>query len=105
MSCGWFYDRVSGTGVSRYDTQRVDIFESARKHGVSNDDILHAIAFAVVAAEEDDGKVLYLGPDTAGNLLEVIAVVRQDDTEIVIHAMKMRRIYEPLLREMGGIND
>ena len=43
MSCGWFYDRVSGTGVSRYDTQRVDIFESARKHGVSDDDILHAI--------------------------------------------------------------
>ena len=83
----------------------MDIFESARKHGVSDDDILHAIDFAVVAAEEDDGKVLYLGPDTAGNLLEVIAVVREDDTEIVIHAMKMRRIYEPLLREMGGIDD
>ena len=64
---------VSTTRVSRYDSPHVDIFESARKHGVRDDDILHAIDFAVVAAEEDDGKVLYLGPDTAGNLLEVVA--------------------------------
>jgi hypothetical protein len=83
----------------------VDIYESARKHGVSDDDILHAIDFALVAAEEDDGKVLYLGPDKSGNLLEVVTVRRDDATEIVIHAMKMRRMYEPLLREMGGTDD
>jgi hypothetical protein len=80
----------------------VDIYESARKHGVSDDDILRAIDFALLAAEEDDGKVLYLGPDQSGNLLEVVTVRRDDATEIVIHAMKMRRMYESLLREMGG---
>lgn len=79
--------------------------ESARKHGVSDDDILHAIDFALVAAEQDDGKVLYLGPDKSGNLLEVVTVRRDDATEIVIHAMKMRTMYEPLLREMGGTDD
>ena len=80
----------------------MDIYESARKHGVSDDDILRAIDFALLAAEEDDGKVLYLGPDQSGNLLEVVTVRRDDATEIVIHAMKMRRMYESLLREMGG---
>ncbi len=76
--------------VSRYNIRHVDIYRSARKHGV---------------AEQDDGKVLYLGADRAGNMLEVIAIERDDGTEIVIHAMRMRRLYEPLLREMRGTND
>jgi hypothetical protein len=33
--------------------------------------------------------------------LEIVTVLRDDDTEIVIHAMKMRRIYQPLLGEIG----
>jgi len=72
---------------------------SARKHGDGD------IAHAVITAEQDDGKVLYLGPGPVGNLLEVVAVAREDGTEVVIHAMAMRRIYEPLLREMGGTDD
>lgn len=91
--------------VSRYDTQRVDIYRSAHKHGVRNEDLDHAVDHALVVADEDDGKVLYLGPDTSGNLLEIVTVARHDGTEIVIHAMKMRRIYEPLLREMGGTDE
>ena len=31
-------------------------------------------------------------------------MTRDNDTEIVIHATQMRRIYEPLLREMREIN-
>ena len=49
--------------------------------------------------------MLYLGPDRAGNLLEVVSVLRDDETEIVIHAMHMRRIYEPYLREMGEADE
>lgn len=41
---------------------------------------MHAIDWALYAADQDDGKVLYLGPDGAGNLLEVITVLR-DDTD------------------------
>ena len=29
---------------------------------------------ALVSAEDDEGRVLYLGPDPAGNLLEVVSV-------------------------------
>ncbi|MGI8491882.1 MAG: hypothetical protein ACR2NJ_03845 [Acidimicrobiales bacterium] len=81
----------------------MEIYESARKHGISDDDIRHGVDHALVVADEDgEGKVLYLGPDRAGNLLEVVSVLREDNTEIVIHAMRMRRIYEPLIRAMGG---
>ena len=89
--------------VSRYDIRHVHIYRSALKHGVTYADILHVVDHALGAAEQDDGKVLYLGADRAGNMLEV--VTRDDDTEIVIHAMRMRRIYEPLLREMRGTDD
>jgi hypothetical protein len=38
---------------------------------------------------------------TARNLLEVVSVVREDGSEIVIHAMPMRAKYEPFLRGEG----
>lgn len=59
-------------GVSRYDIRHKDIYRSARKHGVTDADILHAVDHALGAAEQDDGKVLYLGADRAGNMLEVV---------------------------------
>jgi hypothetical protein len=79
----------------------VEIYGSARKHGVADADIVHAIEHAVAGGEQDDGKVLYLGPDRAANLLEVVSVARDDGTEIVIHAMPMRSKYEPFLHGEG----
>jgi hypothetical protein len=78
----------------------VEIEESAGKHGVSDQDIEHAISHYVYIAnlEAEAGRVLYLGPDTAGNLLEVIVVERRDAEDLVIHAMKMSRRHEELLR-------
>lgn len=81
----------------------MEILSSARKHGVSDEDIQHAVGHALVVADSDEDvdKVLYLGPDRAGNLLEVVAALRADDTEVVIHAMPMRAMYESLLRDLG----
>jgi hypothetical protein len=80
----------------------VEIQEPARKHEISDEDIHHGVEHALVVADEQaTSKVLYLGPDRAGNLLEIVSVLRDDDTEIVIHAMRMRRIYEPLLHGMA----
>ncbi len=62
--------------VSRYDIEHVEMYGSARKHGVDDADIDHAVHHAVVVADQDDGKVLYLGPDRATNFLEVVAVRR-----------------------------
>ena len=91
----------TSTHVSRYDTHHVEIYASARKHGIHDLDINHAVDHALATGEQDDGKVLYLGPDRSGNMLEVVSVLRDDGTEIVIHAMAMRKRYESFLSDPG----
>ncbi|CAN5878944.1 hypothetical protein BH23ACT10_BH23ACT10_37870 [soil metagenome] len=85
----------------------MEIHRSARRHGVGDADIAHAIThhLHVGAAGDDDGppwRTLYLGPDCAANLLEVIVLDADDGAELVIHAMKMRPRYETLLSDHKG---
>lgn len=66
------------------------IAPSARKHGVEDEDTLHAYRNATDAWHLDDGLVMLVGPDRSGALLE-IGVVRADDgTPVIVHAMKLR---------------
>jgi hypothetical protein len=81
------------------------IHRSAQKHGATDDDIRHAIENAIVVADIDDGFVLYIGPDLVANLLEVIAMSEDDDDELVIHAMPLRRKYRPLLQGLETSDD
>jgi hypothetical protein len=80
---------------------RVEIHRSARSHGVSDDDIRHAVDHPLVVSDfdpdADPPKILVIGPDAGGNLLEVIVLVLADDEELAIHAMPLRRRYFPLL--------
>ena len=71
---------------------RVEIHESARRHGVAQEDIEHALAHAVAWAElgDDPPRYLLAGPDRASNLLELVVLVLGGD-ELVIHAMGLRR--------------
>jgi len=39
---------------------------------------------------------LFLGPDCAGNRLELVALVADDGTVVVVHAMSMRAEYAHL---------
>jgi hypothetical protein len=93
--------RSTSTRVSRYDTRHVEIYASAPKHGIHDLDINHAVEHALASGEQDDGKVLHLEPDRSGNMLEVVSVLRDDGTEIVIHAMPLRTRYEPFLSDPG----
>jgi hypothetical protein len=74
---------------------------SARKHGVADEDIRHAIdhALAIEDAGEDPDRWLVIGPDRAGNLLEVVVFATTEGAQLAIHAMKMRaklvRLIEP----------
>lgn len=92
--------------VLRYS--RVEIRRSARRHGIRNADIEHAVDHAVVVvdldAESDPPKVLAIGPDRAGNLLEVILLDLAADELLAIHAMPLRRAFHDLLPQ-GGDND
>jgi hypothetical protein len=82
--------RPNVVGVSRYDIRYLEICWTARRYGIADEDILHAVEHALAVGEQDDSNVLYLGPDRAANLLEVVSVVREDGSEILIHAMRMR---------------
>ncbi len=82
----------------------MEILATARKRTMSDIDLGHVVDHAMVAGEQHDGQVLYLGPDRAGNLLEIVSVLRDDRTEIVIHAVRMRRIYESFLDDKGDID-
>jgi len=79
----------------------VEFHRSSAKHGVEPDDVLHAVDGALVVADlgDDDSpfRTLILGPDRAGNLLEVIVLHFDDGREMVIHAMPMRAQYRTLL--------
>jgi len=82
-----------------YYNKRVEIHDSARKHGVADQDILHASdhALAIEDAGEDPDRWLLIGPDPAGNLLEAVVLITAEGTQIVIHAMPMRDKYAKLL--------
>ncbi len=79
---------------------RVKFHDSARKHGVAEEDAKHAInhALAIEDAGEDPDRWLVIGPDRAGNPLEVVVLVTEGNVELVIHAMAMRAKYQRLLK-------
>jgi hypothetical protein len=81
---------------------RYRIHHTARKHGIDDADIRHAIEHALAVEEyEDADRVLYLGPGRAANMLEIITLAVDEEVELVIHAMPMRPKYRPLLRGLG----
>jgi hypothetical protein len=86
----------------------VQIHRSARRHGIRDADIRHAVDHPVVVvdldAESDPPKVLAIGPDRAGNLLEVILLDLAADELLAIHAMPLRPAFHDLLPQ-GGDND
>lgn len=75
----------------------MEIHPSARKHGIADEDIEHATAQAMAIEDQDDDTRLYIGPSRRADLLEVVTIVRDDGSELAIHAMQMRPKYQRLL--------
>ena len=77
----------------------VEIHSSARRHGIADDDVLHAIEHSLVVDDlgEDPDRWLVIGPDRASNLLEVVVLITGEGDELIIHAMALRAIYRKLL--------
>lgn len=78
----------------------MEITSSAHKHGVDDASITHAWENALRYVEyEYDGeeRLLVIGPDTAGNLLERVAVPADEPTRIV-HADRLRPKLHDFLR-------
>ena len=87
--------------VLRYT--ELEIHETALKHGISELDIHHATDQVVQIFEYldewDRPRILMIGPDRSGNLLELIATIYSDQTMRIFHAMKLRPKFEVLTTE------
>ena len=81
----------------------MQVARSAHRHGVTGDVIVHAwthaVAFFDLQDEREPERGICIGPDTAGNLLEVLYLKLPDD-DLVIHAMPLRPAFRALLRGM-----
>ena len=78
----------------------MEIRQQAHKHGVPSADILHAWRNAVrlaVIEYEGEERILAIGPDRSGALLELVAVPAGTPTRI-IHADRLRPKFYDLLR-------
>lgn len=72
------------------------IRRSARKHGVTDDDIRSALDTPLLSGPLDDDhpqRVLVLGFDSQARVLELVVPQYDDGSAEVIHAMKARRTY------------
>lgn len=65
----------------------VIIADSARRHGVADDDMLHALRNPLRVFDFDDDFTMTVGADRSGNLLEVGVVA---GGTLVVHAMPAR---------------
>ena len=65
------------------------ILASHRKHGVTDDEMLHAYRNRIRVFEFDELTML-IGPDTAGRLLEIGAAAAEG-IEFIVHAMPARQ--------------
>ena len=82
----------------------ITIFRSARRHKISDERMLYALKTCPkpFAHPFRTGQRIFLAPDRKGIPLEVVAVVYDDGSMDIIHAMKLRTKYKPKYREVMG---
>ena len=77
---------------------------AAFKHGIKRGAIEHALRHPLVILdldpEDDPRRVLTIGPDQSGVILEVVSLTLERGS-LVIHAMRLRPSYQRLLQRWG----
>jgi len=69
----------------------MDVEASARRHGVLDEDMMHAVRYHWRSLRTADPAVtLFIGPSTTAEPLEV-GVVQDERGTAIIHAMRARR--------------
>lgn len=71
------------------NTILLQIFASARKHGLADEDIKHAVRNALAVDQQNEDRLLWIGPARSAQLLEVVTVQMKDGRDIAIHAMPL----------------
>jgi hypothetical protein len=73
----------------------VRIAETARKHGIADEDMLHAARNPIAQWQLDDDFTMRVGPARDGSLLEVGVLGIDTDDPVTVHAMPCRPQYLP----------
>ena len=78
----------------------MEVHRSGGKHGVAVSDVVHALEHEIVSfdlePDADPPRTLVIGPESAGNPLEIIVLLLDADRLIAIHAMNLRRQFHEL---------
>jgi hypothetical protein len=70
----------------------------ARKHGIADEDIVHAVRHGIRRIELDDDLSMLIGPAGDGALLEVGVLGLDGEDPVVVHAMALRAKFQRFLR-------
>lgn len=68
------------------------IADSARKHGVADEDMLHALRNPIRVDYLDEGRTMFIGPRRDGNRQLEVGVA-DGDPPVIIHADRARAKY------------
>ena len=71
------------------------IAQTARKHGITDDDMLHAVRNPIAQWQLDEDFTMRVGPAQYGDLLEVGILGIDTDDPVIVHAMGARPRYLP----------
>ncbi len=93
-------DKITcGVARSKVTCLRVPVIAgSARKHGVNDEDMRHALRNPIRVFEPDDGFTMFVGSARDGTPIEV-GVADSESGPVIVHAMPARLKFLP--REGG----
>jgi hypothetical protein len=77
----------------------VRIGEPARRHGVDDEDIWHAVRNATWKIDMDEDLTMLIGPARDGTPLEIGLLGLGSDDPVVIHAMRLRPKFSPFISQ------
>ena len=88
--------------MENINDENMIILESARKHGISDNDIEFVISepYIIQRLRNEPKKLLFLGFDNRGRAIEVITDTSVNGQIYVIHADKITKTNEKLLQEV-----
>jgi hypothetical protein len=75
----------------------VRVIPSAREHGISDEDMLHAVRVPLRVVDLDEDTTLYIGAGLNGALLEVVVADLETEDPRIIHAMALREKFHRYL--------
>ncbi len=71
------------------------IAQTARKHGIADEDMSHAVRNPIAKWQLDDDFTMRVGPARDGDLLEIGVLGIDTDDPVIVHGMGARPQYLP----------